>query len=125
VNYTKQEKGTIDLAYSSLRYIVECSHRAEQWLEEAYKYERKGRSSTFVTKAILVECFLDGWFAEKITPGDLFSYSEGCGKLVMIGAYFRKQYPERANEDNLALLRDAVATQRDYSHRRIEALNLA
>lgn len=126
-DYTLRERKRIDKGFIMLHTITERSHRDEYDLREAFRNERRERSSAYVAKALLIEGFLDGYRGKVATLHALHGYAEGIAKLIVIGAAYAAQglrYPERygVNETMLGVLVDAVCAHQEASKRRLDAI---
>jgi hypothetical protein len=127
-DYTKAQKETIDRAFSQLTELVSNrDHRSEYRFHEAFKADRKERSTITASKALLIEAFLDGWHG-KPALGDVSSYAEGPMMLVLIGATWKQnaeRYPDgqyAPTEAQMALFTGAVLAQRHSIEARMEAM---
>ena len=78
--YTKEEIGDINEAWFALERIVESDNKKESELKQALKYEAIYREF-YSAKVLILREVLN---CKKIKKGDLFSYSEGVMKSIVI-----------------------------------------
>lgn len=116
--YTAAEKKIIDSAYTAVEYVSDLVGM-DLMLRDAYRYERKERSSATATKAMLIDSFKTG-AKENPSASTLAFWSGGAARAAMIGAKadyrargceFRK-WPEL--EDALAKADLAAKAHRAY-----------
>lgn len=110
-DFTRQEKLSIERGMVALRQIVESDSKADRWLDEAYRYERRERSTKTWTERLLIESFLDGWHDSRDHQGATpFFLADGCGKLYVLGCvarYERERAREQEREQYRFIVTDA------------------
>lgn len=103
--YTKTESAVIRSAYDQLAYIAEttdCS--APLRLREALAYEKRGRSSLIVAKALMLSEAVEGFRPEgsgdgfkPALPSALYRLSSGLALAHIFGADIGRRYAESGN----------------------------
>lgn len=130
--YTRKEAAIIRAAWDNLWYLFDGDYSRQAKLTAALSFERKGRSSLLVAKAILVECAFSlqygGADREKpYTVESLGGIGDGCAQAVIVGEVLRGRAgkdPKIAADYAKALetARAACVANRDSTKRRLDAI---
>jgi hypothetical protein len=129
VTHTKKEREAIADAYHHVGRLLDRVNRAGYAWQDAYKLERKERSSMPAAQALCVESFLQG-YTTRTSAATVWYFSTGCGIALQLGAMIREEhkrdrkagrevYPEKVR---VKMLRAAYDAHQAYIMRRLDAL---
>jgi len=97
--YTRKEREIINRAYQAVEYAFSChDHTGPRLWSEALRIERGDRGSIHAAKALLVQCFRDGFNSPDSPAAELYGLSHGCLLATVAGAGFAAAI-RRSEED--------------------------
>lgn len=105
LKYTRKQRAAIDRAYLRLEWLCgREGHTTSRKVREALKFERKGRQSITIAKAVIVESAfgIDSDGKDRSRPytlADLAHMADGCATAVTIGAYLRQTCEANADQN--------------------------
>ena len=132
-DYTRKEREAITRAWSLLEHMAEREGYNGR-LSEIFKYERRGRHSQPLTRAVLVQCAYDGYLRPEKPARELCGFSWGCQWVYCLGARIsdsQRHNAKRAQHDKsyadslqrwFAASEECIKAQSAGRKRRLEAI---
>lgn len=94
MEYTRKEIKIINRAYALVEYECERFDMKASWmLNDALKRDRRERGSIHSSKALLCDCFAQGYRNPNYKAHMLYTYASGCRDALLTGAAMGSYVP--------------------------------